>query len=117
MLKPENEREEKILSEGMRIGKEHITPSPETKEAITKLTMELDYIKKDIKEIKETVKELPTITEMDLANRKLVEEVFDKVKNEYVTKEDFKPVKKIVYGLVGASLLAVLGSIFALVIR
>ena len=39
-----------------------------------------------------------------------------KLEGHYVTKEEFDPVKKIVYGLVSIVLVAVIGAILALVI-
>ncbi len=53
----------------------------------------LDFIKKDIDEIKR------------------------KLDSNYVTKDQFEPVKKIVYGLVSLILIAVVGAIVALVIK
>ena len=37
--------------------------------------------------------------------------------NHYVTKEEFEPVRRIVYGMVTIILVAVLGAIIALVVR
>lgn len=39
-----------------------------------------------------------------------------KVSQNYVSKEEFEPVRKIVYGLVGLILIAVVGALVALVI-
>lgn len=39
-----------------------------------------------------------------------------KVSSHYVSKEEFEPVKKIVYGLVGLILVAVVGALVALVV-
>ena len=39
------------------------------------------------------------------------------ITNNYVTKEAFKPIQKLAYGLVGAVLLAVLGAIMALLLE
>jgi len=39
-----------------------------------------------------------------------------KVSNNYVTKEEFEPIKKIVYGVVSLILVAVVGALVALVI-
>lgn len=39
-----------------------------------------------------------------------------KVSNNYVSKEEFEPVKKIVYGVVGLILVAVVGALVALVV-
>lgn len=40
-----------------------------------------------------------------------------KVSSNYVSKEEFDPVKKIVYGLVGLILVAVVGALISLVVR
>jgi uncharacterized phage infection (PIP) family protein YhgE len=45
-----------------------------------------------------------------------VTSIESKLEGHYVTKEEFDPVKKIVYGLVSVVLLAVIGAIMALVI-
>ena len=39
------------------------------------------------------------------------------LEGEYVTKDRFQPVERIVYGMVGTILLAVLGAVIALVIN
>ena len=54
---------------------------------------DLAYIKRDIKEIKETLKA------------------------DYVTKDEFSPIKSIVYGTVSVILLAVIGALVALVVK
>lgn len=45
-----------------------------------------------------------------------IDEIKALVKDTYVTKEEFDPVKKIVYGLVSAILLAVVVALIALVV-
>lgn len=59
----------------------------------TPVSVKLDWIQKDITEIKE------------------------KLERDYVTRQEFNPVKNVVYGMVGTMLLAVLGAIVALVIK
>ena len=54
---------------------------------------DLEYIKRDIAEIKESVT------------------------HNYVTKEEFDPYKKIVYALIGLILTGVVGSLLSLVLR
>jgi len=54
---------------------------------------DLSYIKKEIGEIKGLVQE------------------------QYVTKNEFEPIKKIVYGMIGLILIAVVGALLALVIK
>ncbi len=46
-----------------------------------------------------------------------VDEIKDKLEKEYITQDQFEPVKKIVYGLVGTILLGVIGAIMALVLK
>lgn len=57
------------------------------------LNVKLDYIQRDIKDIK------------------------DSLKSDYVKKDEFLPVKNIVYGMVGMILVAVVGALITLVIR
>jgi len=45
-----------------------------------------------------------------------VVEIKAKLDNDYVTKEEFEPVKKLVYGLVGIILLTVVGALLAVII-
>ena len=40
----------------------------------------------------------------------------DKVDSKYVTHDEFEPVKKVVYGLVGLILVAVIGALIGLII-
>ncbi len=39
------------------------------------------------------------------------------LKNAYVTKEEFAPVKNAVYGLIGSAVLGVLGALIRLVVK
>ena len=48
---------------------------------------------------------------------KNVDEIKAKLENDYVTQDQFDPVKKIVYGLVGLILVTVVGALLALAIR
>lgn len=48
---------------------------------------------------------------------KEVTDIKTKLEKEYVTQDQFEPVKKIVYGMVGTILLAVIGAVITLVIR
>lgn len=49
--------------------------------------------------------------------KKQLEAVDAKVSGSYVSKEEFEPIKKIVYGLVSLILVAVVGAVLALVIK
>lgn len=46
-----------------------------------------------------------------------VDEIKTKLEKNYVTREEFEPVKKIVYGLVALILIAVVGAMIALVLQ
>lgn len=46
-----------------------------------------------------------------------IDEINDKLDNSYVTKIEFEPIKKVVYGLVSSGLLAILTAVYALVIK
>lgn len=45
-----------------------------------------------------------------------IDKIEKKLDNKYVTKDEFAPVKLIVYGLVGMILVAVIGAVIALVV-
>ena len=60
---------------------------------LVQIKTDLDYIKRDIAEIKATIRA------------------------DYVTREEFSPIKNIVYGLVGIILTSVIGALVALVIQ
>lgn len=46
-----------------------------------------------------------------------LDSVDNKVSTHYVSKEEFEPIKKIVYGLTGLILVAVVGAMVSLVVR
>lgn len=46
-----------------------------------------------------------------------VEKIDTKVSSHYVSRDEFEPIKKIVYGLVGLILVAVVGALVSLVVR
>lgn len=64
-----------------------------TQESVALMTQDMGYIKDDIKEIK------------------------DIINFRYVSKEEFDPIKKIVYGVVGLLLTAVVVALVALVLK
>lgn len=49
--------------------------------------------------------------------RQDISEIKNTVRHGYVTKEEFEPIKKIVYGLVGLILVSVVGAVVSLVVR
>lgn len=46
-----------------------------------------------------------------------ISQINQKLDHNYVTKEEFAPVKTLVYGMVGLILVAVIGALLTLVIR
>lgn len=57
------------------------------------ISNDISYIKRDVSDIKKTVQ------------------------NGYVTKDQFEPIQRIVYGLVGLILVAVVGAVISLVVK
>lgn len=66
--------------------------SIEEEVTLSRIKSDLEYIKRDISEIKNTLKA------------------------DYVTREEFSPIKSIIYGLVALLLTGIVGALIALVI-
>ena len=73
--------------------KRTISTDNTTTQNIDVIATKIDYIQRDVADIKE------------------------KLDGGYVTIDQFEPVKKIVYGMVSVILLAVIGAVVALVLR
>lgn len=89
----------KARNSGFKEGQKHmrLRPSEETKEFMKKVDGELE-------DIKIKIAELP-------------EKLIEKMDKRYVSKETFEPIKKLVYGTVGAVLVAALTAILALIFK
>ncbi len=72
--------------------------SPDTQLAV--MASQMDRLQKDLSEIKTDVKQIRSDNE-----------------NQFVTKDEFEPIKRVVYGMVSLVLVGVIGAILALVIR
>jgi hypothetical protein len=94
---------------GFKEGKEHSSPSPETKEFMIQMNMELKYIKEKIEEISNKI---VTKDEMERCNLELVEKILEKTDKRYAT----KLTEKIVYAMTGIVLTAVLVAVVGLVV-
>lgn len=68
----------------------------ERRQGWSDLSYDIQYIKRDITEIKQAIKD---------------------GKNDFVSRAEFAPIRQIVYGLVGLILTAVVGALLALIIR
>lgn len=71
----------------------------------------IESTNEDVKEIKETLKSMATKSERDMRE---IKEVF---KTEYVTRAEFEPIKRIVFGVVSLFLVGIVTAILSLVIR
>jgi len=68
-------------------------PKPSLETSIAIILTKVNYIESEIKAIKE------------------------KLEKEYVTQDEFEPIRKVVYGLVSLILLSVVGAIIALILK
>lgn len=73
----------------------------------------LALIQKDVSFINEKIDDQNK--KFDGVNDRLVS-IDNKLSSHYVSKDEFEPIKKVVYGLVGLILVAVVGAIVSLVI-
>lgn len=101
-----------------------------TAESVLLFSQDLSYIKADISEIKSDLKHMAEqyATKADVtrlvedkekahvAIQRLIEEGHIEAHDSFVTKDNFTPVQRIVYGMVTLILVAVIGSIVALVL-
>lgn len=76
----------------------HTKSSPQTLQIFSTMQTELKYIK-------EKIEKVPTKTEMELANEKLVEKVLNKCDTRYAT----KALEKIVIFIGGAVIVQIIG--------
>lgn len=77
----------------------------------------LKIMQDKIKSIEQKIDELPTKTEMELANEKLLKQVLEEVKKDFVSKDEFSPIRNLVYGVAGAVGLAIITAVISLIIR
>ena len=90
-----------IFNKGFKSGQEHSEPSSQTKQFITKFSMELEYLKDEIRELKEKV---PTKDAMKLAFSEALGEFTKNCDNKYASKTS----EKVIYSLIGLIVIAVI---------
>lgn len=73
----------------------------------TTTALNIKYIQRDIEEIKETNKK-------DVAE---IKETLRTMSDHFVTQTEFKPVKSVLFGLIGTILLAFVGAIISLILK
>lgn len=97
----------------------HPTPSPETIERFKGIESKINDIKKSMEEKIDRLKDDLTSFKLEIIRE--IASIPDRIQacsdERYATKEEIKPIKSFVYGLVGFVLLAVLGSVMYLVIK
>lgn len=99
------EEKDRFYKAGWEARGEHSTPSPATKEFMTKVEMKINAIE-------EKLKEMPTRDEMALCLEKAIDKVMEKAETKFAS----KITEKIVYGMVGVIMTTVLIAIVGLVI-
>lgn len=88
-----------------------------TKE-LTKISSHVAVLNREMGEVKDDIKDIKNGMKSDIKEVKdSVDKEIDAVKEDYVTKVEFSPVKRIVYTLIGAISMAVLVALLSLVIR
>ena len=93
----------KVYNEGIKKGQEHVKPSEDT------ISM-IDDVKKEINDLKISFGKVETNIFTILSG-------IDEIKNGYVRREEFTPVKSLVYGLVGVILTGCGAAILALILK
>lgn len=86
------DQKHEIYTQGFKSGKEHAEPSIETRKFMEKINTELKYIK-------EKLSKVPTLTEMNLSNEKLVERIMDNCEKRFAS----KLTERIVFAIAGAT--------------
>lgn len=119
-LSPDEKHE--IYNKGFEAGRKHTKPSETTIKMFNDMDKRLIHIEDDISSIKDKIKQVPTKTEMELSNEKLIDCVMDKqeknierLKEEndkkYASKERLSTIEKVVYGTIGAIVVPFIGFI------
>lgn len=88
---------------------------------IDTLAIDLKYVKGDVEEVKQDVKELDKKVTTAYLTIKSFEEQFIPVKDNFLSKDlfyaEFKPVRNIIYGMVGLILTIVVSAIIYIAMR
>ena len=83
----------KAINETRESANMHNKPSQETLNLI-------DNMKEQIQEIRDTLEKMPTKTDLKLAMIEVVDKTLKEVKTTFVTKDSFRPVRIVAYGMV-----------------
>lgn len=103
-------------------------PDLDLRSALDRFGVVVEFLKRDLEEMRKQVREefvtrreYVALEERIDENKRLVDKAFDDLKRSTgercVSKDEFLPVKNVVYGLVGMILMTVIGALLVLVIR
>lgn len=76
------------------------------------LASSMEQVKREVSETRNEIKDM----RREIADNYVRKEQFNSVENSYIKREEFAPVKSIVYGLVGLIMVSVVSAILALVV-
>ena len=81
------------MTKEMEQGNKDVNTSRYISDQITRLTVDISYIKRDVQQIK------------------------DKIEHDNITRAEFEPIKRTVYGLIGLILVSFVGALMAIVLK
>jgi len=82
------------------------------------MTVSKEECQSNIKTMSEKIDEVKDkIQRLEVNIVGLPKKIIDEMDNKYVSKDSFFPIQKLVYGLVGAVLIAVIGGAMALIMK
>jgi hypothetical protein len=97
-MTPEDKIE--IYNKGVKSGRRHSESSPETKRFMAKIETEMIHVKEELKKQSIQIGNLPTKSDMELSNEKLIQRVFKSADGKYASKETEKTVRIITLAIV-----------------
>jgi hypothetical protein len=82
------------------------------------MTVSKEECQSNIKTMSEKIDEVKDkIQRLEVNIVGLPKKIIDEMDDKYVSKDSFFPIQKLVYGLVGAVLIAVIGGVMALIMK
>ena len=84
---------------------------------ISRINGSIEFMKDDMTNMQKDVDEIKLIQKDIGYMKESMRRIEDKLKDEFVVRQEFEPIKKIVYGLVSLILLGVGGAVMGLIIK
>ena len=101
---------EQVANQAAKVADNVAQTAQKTADSVLVMSQDINYIKKDIQEIKDKLDNKYATKE------EVSSQIVTHVHNSYVSREEFKPVQNLVYGATGLILLGVLGAVIGLVV-